>query len=79
MAIHARYANAMTFSDELAWVEVDGKWSLISPKGRHDVPLTLEPSGRYKPEPFRKGLARVYIDGRVAYVNRYGRMVFEEQ
>lgn len=72
MAIEPRFKNALSFSEGLAAVKIDGKWGYISQSGK----IVIEPrfESAYS---FSEGLAKVAIDYNYGFIDTTGRIVVE--
>lgn len=68
-----RFPNAVRrFSEDLAAVEVDGKWGYIDKQGRMAVPPQFETA-----EAFSEGLAAVEVDGKYGFIDKSGEFVIK--
>ena len=68
--IPARYDRAWSFSEGMAWVEINGKRGFIDKSGTLVIPARYEDAW-----PFHEGLAGVKINGKWGFIDKSGTLV----
>lgn len=72
--INTEYNDARDFSEGLAPVMRDNKWTYVDTSGKELMPVSLEYAG-----PFNKGLALVMTDGLYGIIDKRGKFVIPAQ
>ena len=70
MVIPAKYETVWSFSEGLAWVEIDGKYGFIDKTDTMVIPAKYEDVWS-----FSNGKARVKLNGRQFFIDRNGNEV----
>lgn len=83
LVIPCKYDGADSFSEGMAAVQLNDKWGFVDNTGKEIIPCRYDPcrhgSGGYSTPSFDRGLAKVWIDKKIAYIDKTERIVWIEQ